>query len=185
MVGRSRDTGRLGAVTRASVSVDFDLTKEAFDMLPGRESPSLVTLVFLLNVLQTDPTLDSVSFLLFSLLSVPKPKRLRREEALELNEPVLIDRARCEFIDPLIGVASPFELAGGVSKVRVSCANNESVLSAGLHSNSLSESSTSRSKSVMYSCGFPSRTSNSAKAAVSAPRSPSLPDASSKLYIRQ
>ncbi len=99
---------------RASISVDLDLVREAFTVPLAWNSTSAVTLLVLLRVLQTDPTLDSVSCRLFSLLSVPNPKRLRKEDVLEVNEPVFVDLAR-EFIDPLMDDASPFELTGGVS----------------------------------------------------------------------
>lgn len=73
-----------------------------------------MTLAVLLKVLQTYPTLDSVSFLLFSRLKVPNPKRLRRDDVFELKEPVLVDLVR-EVIEPFIDADSPLELTGGVS----------------------------------------------------------------------
>lgn len=88
--------------------------REIFDMVPPCCSTSLVALAVLLNVLQTYPTLDSVSLLLFSRLKVPNPKRLRKEDVLELKEPVLVDRVR-EVIEPFIDAVSPLELTGGVS----------------------------------------------------------------------
>ena len=51
----------------------------------GRVSPALVAL---LSVRHTEATLDSDSDLLFSRLRLPNPSLLRREDALELQEPV-------------------------------------------------------------------------------------------------
>jgi hypothetical protein len=77
--------------------------------------------VDLLKVRQTELTLDSESILLFSLLRVLKPNLLRKEEALELMDPVLVDLPRfMEFIEPLRGVFSPLLLPGGVSNMCVS-----------------------------------------------------------------
>lgn len=90
--GRSRDAGRNGGGMRVSMSVDLDRTRDIFERLAGcgRFSPALVAL---LNVRHTEATLDSDSDLLFSRLKVPKPNFLRREEALELQEPMLSGRS--------------------------------------------------------------------------------------------
>jgi hypothetical protein len=75
----------------------------------------------LLKVRQTDPTFDSPSILLFSLLRLLKPNLLRKEEALELIDPVLTDLPRfAELTEPLRGVGSPLLLPGGVSNICVS-----------------------------------------------------------------
>lgn len=92
--GRSLELGRAGPPPRTSMSVDFDRRRDAFDRLGGWDSPSLGCFVVLLRVRHTEPTLESDSSLLFSRLGVPNPNFFRREEAFELREPVLIDRAR-------------------------------------------------------------------------------------------
>lgn len=90
-IGRSWDAGLSGASIRVSISVDLDLTREDFERLEGCEWPSTVDLV-LLSVRQTEATFDSDSDLLFSRLNVPKPNFFRKDDALELREPVLSER---------------------------------------------------------------------------------------------
>lgn len=46
----------------------------------------------MLRVRHIDATFDSGSFLLFSRLKVPSPNLLFRDDALELRDPVFIDR---------------------------------------------------------------------------------------------
>ena len=74
------------------MSVDLDRTRDILERLAGcgRVSPALVAL---LRVRQTEATLDSDSDLLFSRLRVPNPNFLRREDALELQDPVLMGRS--------------------------------------------------------------------------------------------
>ena len=93
VVGLSRDTGLSGGSIRLSVSVDLDLPKEALERFGGWDCTSPGLLAFLLKVRQIDATFDSDSFLLFSRLKVPSPNLFFRDEAFELRDPVLIDRA--------------------------------------------------------------------------------------------
>lgn len=92
VVGLSRDTGLDGGSIRLSVSVDLDLPREALERLVEWKWPSPGLLAFLLRVRHIDATFDSDSFLLFSRLKVPSPNLLFRDDALELRDPVLIDR---------------------------------------------------------------------------------------------
>lgn len=110
---RSRETGREeGGSIRVSMSVDLDLTNEAidseaFDRLAGCEGLSVVVLLLLLKVRHTEATFDSEdSDLLFSRLKFPNPNRLRRDEALELREPVLTDRVRFKESDEVAPLAA-------------------------------------------------------------------------------
>lgn len=85
-VGRSRDEGRLG--DRRPVSVELERAREAgpaFERLGGWLSTPWL---FLLNDRHSDPTLDSLSDLLFSRVRVPKPKRFLKD-VLELIEPAI------------------------------------------------------------------------------------------------
>lgn len=72
------------------MSVEWDLCSVPRDMLPAGESPR----VLLLSVRHTDDTLESCSFLLFSLDRLPKPNFFLSDEVLELTEPVLTERDR-------------------------------------------------------------------------------------------
>ncbi len=92
VVGLSRDTGLNGGSIRLSVSVDLDLPREALERLGGWEWPSPGLLAFLLRVRHIDATFDSDSLLLVSRLKVPSPNFFFNDDALELREPVLIDR---------------------------------------------------------------------------------------------
>ena len=92
VAGLSRDTGLTGGSIRVSISVDLDLPREALDRLAGCEWPSPGLLAFLLRLRQIDATFDSESFLLFSRLNVLSPNLFFRDDALELRDPVLIDR---------------------------------------------------------------------------------------------
>ena len=98
----------------------MDRTSDTFDELAEFNSPRWVLLrAVLLKVRQTDPTFDSESILLFSLLRLLNPNLFRKEEALELMDPVLTDLPRLtELIEPLRGVGSPLLLPGGVSRRR-------------------------------------------------------------------
>lgn len=105
--GRSWDAGLIGGSIRVSISVDFDLTKKDFERLEGCGWPSTVDFV-LLSVRQTEATFDSDSDLLFSRLNVPNPNFFRKDDALELREPVLTERFLLNEldIDPVFGPSS-------------------------------------------------------------------------------
>lgn len=75
-----------------SISVDLDLTKEAFERLEDCVWLSPAAFDVLLRVRQTETTFDSDSDLLFSRLRVPKPNFFRSEEVLDPKEPVLQER---------------------------------------------------------------------------------------------
>ncbi len=85
------------------MSVDLDRVKASPFVLLS--SPVTAPRAVLLSVRQTEPIFESASILLFSRLNA---KRLRSDEALELMEPVLIDRVR-EFIEPVAGVEWPLD----------------------------------------------------------------------------
>jgi hypothetical protein len=137
--------------------MDFDLRSDvAFEKLEGADSLS-PEIFCLLRDRMIEPTLLSDSNLLFSRLR-PNPNLFRKDEVFELTEPAVVD---LELIDPSTFPPIALELIGRES------------------SKSLSKSSIKRSRSEMYSNGGPSSARNSAKAAVSAPRSPSFPEASS------
>jgi hypothetical protein len=84
-VGSSCDIGR--PFKRPSMSVECDRCNVPREILPAGLSPR----VLLLNVRQTDETLESCSDLLFSLVSPPNPNFFLRDDVLELTEPVLAD----------------------------------------------------------------------------------------------
>ena len=99
-------------MSRGSPSLDLARINDALDKLADADSP-VGPRALLLRLRQTDPAFASDSCLLFSRLGVLNPNRLRMDEALELSEPVLTDRARfSEFIDPVTGVACPLTLGG-------------------------------------------------------------------------
>lgn len=84
---------------RVSVSVDLDLTKDAFERLAGCCCKSPAFFAFLLLVRHTELGLDSDSDLLFSRL-IPNPNFFRSDEALELSDPVLNARFWFNELDP-------------------------------------------------------------------------------------
>ena len=92
VVGLSRDTGLNGGSIRLSVSIDLDLPSEPLEGVGGWEWPSPGFLGFLLSVRQIEATFDSDSFLLFSRLNVVSPNLFFKDDALELRDPVLIER---------------------------------------------------------------------------------------------
>lgn len=103
-VGRSRDDGRLGE-RRAAASVELDRASGPtpfFDRLGGWNSPPWL---FLLKERQSDPTFESSPDLLFSLVKVPNPNRLRRD-VFELIEPAAVRRP-LESREPKFGVLTP------------------------------------------------------------------------------
>lgn len=113
--GRSREAGRMGGSMRVSRSVDLDLINEALERLAGCTYASPVVFVVLLRARQTEATFDSDSDLLFSRFGAPKPNFLRRDEALELKEPVLTVRSlfsepetdRVIWLSPIWTVGAP------------------------------------------------------------------------------
>lgn len=95
------------------MSVDLERTRDNFERLAGcgRLSPALLVL---LRVRHTEATLESVSNLLFSRLRVPKPNFRRREEALELQEPVLTERSSLSELEVDPGALLPSSGKAGV-----------------------------------------------------------------------
>jgi hypothetical protein len=96
-VGRSREEGRFG-VNRAAASVELERARyagPALDILDGWLS---IPWLFLLSERQSEPTLDSFSDLLFSLVRVPNPKRFLKD-VFELIEPAAVKRP-FESIEP-------------------------------------------------------------------------------------
>lgn len=154
-VGLSRDMGRLGD------SMDFDRVTDPFDKLEETNGSPVATFRFdLLSVRQTEGR--SPSPLLFCRNKV-SAKRFRKDEVFEATDPV----------------AEAFCLAPDREpKAELLPVPNEVTAPGPISSKSRSWSSTILSSKLMYSCGSPSITSNSAKDAVNAPRSPSLPQPS-------
>jgi hypothetical protein len=95
------------------MSVDLDRTRDNLERLAGcgRLSPALVVL---LRVRHTEATLDSDSDLLFSRLKVPNPNFLRREDALELQEPVLTERSSLSELEVDVDALLPSSGKAGV-----------------------------------------------------------------------
>ncbi|PTU25467.1 hypothetical protein P175DRAFT_080038 [Aspergillus ochraceoroseus IBT 24754] len=157
---RSREPGRNREPRLVSISIDFERSKEPFGV-PG--SDSLGPPLLLLRVLKIEDTLLSPSGLEVSRCKL-KPKRFRKEDALELTEPAVCEADL---------VCSPVKMPSNETPPGINSSKR------------LSKSSTNRSKREMCCIGSPLIVKTSAKAAVNAPRSPSLPEASSNSARRR